>query len=79
MYTQLLTMLYHCYPADATYEVSGKHTYLPMTITSVLYGVVALIFIACYKQLAPRPLKYGASDEAKDGAAIALIEYTGKI
>ena len=77
----LLTVLYHCYfphVADATYEATGKHTYLPMTIMSVLFGVVALIFIACYRQLAPRSLKHEQSDEIKDEATIALIEYKGK-
>ena len=39
---------------DATYELSGKHTYLPMGITAGTYVVTLAIFVAFYKQLTPR-------------------------
>ena len=37
-----------------TYEVTGKHTYLPMGIVAVCLIVLLVLLAALYKELAPK-------------------------
>ena len=37
-----------------TYEVSGKHTYIPMGIVAVCLVVLLVLLVAFYKELAPK-------------------------
>ena len=37
-----------------TYEVSGKHTYIPMSITAMCLVVLLVLQIAFYKELTPK-------------------------
>ena len=48
--------MFSAHAVDATYESSGKHTYLPMTINGGTLILVLLMFVALYKQLTPRTL-----------------------
>ena len=38
-----------------TYEVTEKHTYLPMAIFSGCIGAVLVFVVILYRELAPRP------------------------
>ena len=57
---------------DTTYEAVGKHTYLTMTINSVLLGVSLLVFAALYKQLAPRVYNIGSDGNTETATVIKL-------
>ena len=37
-----------------TYEISGKHTYIPMGITAMCLVVLLVLLIVSYKELAPK-------------------------
>ena len=50
----------------------GKHTYLTMTINSVILGVSLLVFAALYKQLAPRVYNIGSDGNTETATVIKL-------
>ena len=60
---------------DATYEASGKHTYLPMTINSGTLVLVLVVFVVLYKHLAPR--NHSAAVKELD-EKITVIKSSGK-
>ena len=64
------------FAVDATYEAVGKHSYLTMTINSVLITIALVVFAALYKELAPRV--YNTNSDGNIEAA-TIIKLKGKI
>ena len=67
-----MILLFLSATVDATYEAVGKHTYLTMTINSVLLGIALLAFAALYKQLAPRVYNVGSDGSIENATVIKL-------
>ena len=66
------------YIVDATYESSGKHTYLPMTINGGTLILVLLMFVVLYKQLAPRTHSASVKELNTTTEKSTVIKSSGK-